>query len=55
MRLLSLIFAGPLDSSFSWFQRRFDIEKLPTSALGFVAGVFVALIWTFAVAVSWGA
>ena len=36
-----------LDAGFNWFNRNFDIENKPLSAVGFVAGVLMAIIyWT---------
>jgi hypothetical protein len=45
--------ARRFDVGFQWFNRRFDIEKKPLSAIGLVAGALVAVLyWGFAVG-SW--
>ena len=42
--------AQRFDIGFQWFNRKFDIEKKPLSAIGFVAGTLVAVVyWGFAV------
>jgi hypothetical protein len=39
-----------LDFAFQWFNRKFDIEKKPLSAIGLVAGSLVAILyWSWAV------
>jgi len=40
-----LKFARRFDRLFQWFNRKFDIEKKPLSAIGLVAGALVALIY----------
>jgi hypothetical protein len=41
-----------VDIGFQWFNRRFDIEKKPLSAIGLVAGALIALVyWGFALSV----
>lgn len=40
--------ARRFDIGFDWFNRKFDIEEKPLSAIGLVAGAVVAVIW-------WGA
>jgi hypothetical protein len=45
-----LKFARRFDLGFDWFNRKFDIEKKPLSAIGLVAGALVAVMyWGFAV------
>ena len=45
-----LKFARRFDIGFQWFNRKFDIEKKPLSAIGLVAGALVAVMyWGFAV------
>jgi hypothetical protein len=45
-----LKFARRFDIGFDWFNRKFDIEKKPLSAIGLVAGALVAVVyWGFAV------
>lgn len=42
-----------LDVGFQWFNKKFDIEKKPLSAIGLVAGALVAVVyWGFAIG-SW--
>jgi hypothetical protein len=42
--------ARHFDIGFGWFNRKFDIEKKPLSAIGLVAGALVAVAyWGFAV------
>jgi hypothetical protein len=41
-----------LGVAFSWFNRRFEIEKKPLQSIGFVAGVLVAIIYWAAVVVT---
>lgn len=42
--------ARRFDLGFDWFNRKFDIEKKPLSAIGLVAGALVAVVyWGFAV------
>jgi hypothetical protein len=42
--------ARRFDIGFDWFNRRFDIEKKPLSAIGLVAGALVAILyWAWAV------
>jgi hypothetical protein len=44
--------ARRFDIGFQWFNRKFDIEKKPLSAIGLVSGALVAIAyWTVAVAV----
>jgi len=44
---LLLILARRIDIGFQWFNRKFDIEKKPLSAIGLVAGASVAVLyWT---------
>jgi hypothetical protein len=45
--------ANRLDIGFAWFNRHFDIEKKPLSAIGLVSGVLVALIYWASVILSW--
>jgi hypothetical protein len=41
--------ARRFDIGFQWFNRKFDIEKKPLSAIGLVAGALVAVVdWGFA-------
>jgi hypothetical protein len=40
-----LKFARRFDVGFDWFNRKFDIEKKPLSAIGLVAGCIVAVLW----------
>ena len=40
-----LKFARHFDIGFDWFNRHFDIEHKPLSAIGLVAGSIVALLW----------
>jgi hypothetical protein len=50
---LLLIVARRFDIGFQWFNRKFDIEKKPLSAIGLVAGALVAMVyWGFAIG-SW--
>ena len=45
-----LKFARRFDLGFDWFNRKFDIEKKPLSAIGLVASSLVAILyWTWAV------
>jgi hypothetical protein len=46
-----LIAARRVDVGFRWFNRHFDIEHKPLSAIGFVAGALVALVYWVAVVV----
>jgi|HubBroStandDraft_6_1064221.scaffolds.fasta_scaffold345944_2 hypothetical protein len=43
--------ARRFDIGFDWFNRKFDIEKKPLSAIGLVAGAIVAVLWWTVVAV----
>lgn len=44
-----LKFARRFDLGFDWFNRKFDIEKKPLSAIGLVAGSLVAMLyWSWA-------
>lgn len=45
--------ARRFDIGFAWFNRKFDIEKHPLSAIGLVAGAIVAVLWWTVVAVRW--
>jgi hypothetical protein len=45
--------ARRFDIGFAWFNRKFDIEKHPLSAIGLVAGAIVAVLWWMVVAVRW--
>jgi hypothetical protein len=45
--------ARRFDLGFAWFNRKFDIEKHPLSAIGLVAGAIVAVLWWAVVAVRW--
>jgi hypothetical protein len=45
--------ARRFDIGFDWFNRKFDIEKKPLSAIGLVAGCIVAVIWWGVVVVRW--
>jgi hypothetical protein len=47
-----LKFARRFDTGFQWFNRKFDIEKKPLSAIGLVAGALVAVTYWAAVVVS---
>lgn len=40
-----LKFARRFDIGFEWFNRKFDIEHKPLSAIGLVAGCIVAVLW----------
>jgi hypothetical protein len=44
--------ARRFDIGFDWFNRRFDIERRPLSAIGLVAGAMVAVVYWAAVIVS---
>ena len=49
-----LKFARRFDLGFGWFNRHFDIEHKPLSAIGFVAGCIVAVVyWAMVVVVRW--
>ena len=44
-----LKFANRFDLGFDWFNRKFDIEKKPLSAIGLVSGAIVAMLyWSWA-------
>jgi hypothetical protein len=45
--------ARRFDIGFAWFNRKFDIEHHPLSAIGLVAGAIVAVLWWAVVAVRW--
>lgn len=45
--------AHRFDLGFAWFNRHFDIEHKPLSAIGLVAGSLVALLWWTVVVVRW--
>jgi hypothetical protein len=45
--------ARRFDIAFAWFNRKFDIEKKPLSAIGLVAGALVAVLWWTVVIVKW--
>jgi hypothetical protein len=45
--------ARRFDIGFAWFNRKFDIEHKPLSAIGLVAGAIVAVLWWAVVAVRW--
>lgn len=48
-----LKFARRFDLGFDWFNRKFDIEKKPLSAIGLVAGSLIALTYWGVVVGSW--
>lgn len=48
-----LKFARRFDIGFAWFNRTFDIEHKPLSAIGLVAGCVVAVLWWTVVVVRW--
>ncbi len=45
--------ARRFDIGFDWFNRKFDIEKKPLSAIGLVAGALVAVVWWIVVLIRW--
>ena len=44
--------ARRFDIGFDWFNRKFDIDKKPLSAIGLIAGALVAVVYWAAVIVS---
>jgi hypothetical protein len=51
LSILVLKAARRFDIGFQWFNRKFDIEKKPLSAIGLVAGALVAVLYWAAVIV----
>jgi hypothetical protein len=48
-----LKFGRRFDVGFDWFNRKFDIENKPLSAIGLVAGSLVAVLWWTVAVVRW--